>query len=81
MNTKRDNENAVDYDSALDLLDGVFPLVDDRWAVEAEMFRQFMSEGRKSEGEVRDFICVLVENLSSEELEELRPGWRKVLGL
>jgi hypothetical protein len=80
MNTKRDNENAVDYDSALDLLDGVFALVDDRWQVEAEMFRQFMAEGRRSEGEVRDFIGVLVENLSSEELEQLRPGWKEVLG-
>ena len=70
----------MDYDSALDLLDGVFPLVDDRWAVEAEMFRQFMAEGRRSEGEVRDFIGVLVENLSSEELEMLRPNWHEVLG-
>ena len=70
----------MDYDSALDLLDGVFALVDDRWQVEAEMFRQFMAEGRRSEGEVRDFIGVLVENLSSEELEQLRPGWKEVLG-
>jgi len=70
----------VTEDEAMDLLDGVFPLVDDRWAVEAEMFRQFMSEGRKSEGEVRDFIGVLVENLSSEELEMLRPNWHEVLG-
>jgi hypothetical protein len=67
-------------DEALNLLDEVMPLVDDRWQFDAGLMQEFMSDGPKSVQEVLDFIESLVENLSDEEREMLRPGWQKVLG-
>ena len=67
----------IDYDNALDVLDEAFCLADDIWQHQSELFKTFMSEGRKTEAEVRDFVGVLVDQLSSDERLLLRPSYRR----